>query len=259
MGRRFTFLGTGTSTGVPCLGCNCSVCTSTDPRNRRNRPAALITTTAGTNIAIDTPPEFRLELLNVGNPIVHSVLYTHYHADHLFGLDDLRQFPRFIGGPMPVYCGDEVESNIRQCFAYIFTGNAGPTTDYLPKLEFHRIRAGEIFYVHGERILPFDMIHAQFRVMGFRIGNLAYCTDVNRIPEISLRYLDGLDILVLGALRIRPHPAHLSLQEALELTDKLKPKKAYFTHLSHELDHAIVEKDLPPHVRLGYDGLSFEF
>ncbi|MBX7103664.1 MAG: MBL fold metallo-hydrolase [Gemmataceae bacterium] len=259
MARRFTFLGTGTSVGVPCLGCDCEVCRSTDPRNHRNRPAAMVTTAAGQNILIDTPPELRLELLAVGNPIIHAVLYTHYHADHMFGIDDLRAYPRHLGGPVPVYCADDVEASIRTSFGYIFPSGSHPSTDYLPKLEFHRIKPGELVYVLGERILPIELVHAQFRVLGFRIGNLAYCTDVNRIPEIGQQKLEGLDVLVIDALRYRPHPAHLSLNESLELIAKLKPKRAFLTHMSHELDHATVEKDLPDHVRMGYDGLSFEF
>jgi phosphoribosyl 1,2-cyclic phosphate phosphodiesterase len=259
MGRTFTFLGTGTSVGVPSLGCRCEVCQSDDPRNRRNRAAGLITTADGKNILIDTPPEVRLELLAVGNPVVHAVLYTHYHADHLFGIDDLRAYPRLLGGPMPVYCADDVEASIRQSFGYIFPAANTPTTDYLPKLEFHRIRPGELVYVHGERVMPVDLVHAQFRVLGFRFGPLAYCTDVNRIPEVSQQRLEGLDVLVLDALRFRPHPAHMSIEESLAMIEKLKPKRAYLTHMSHEIDHAAVEKQLPPHVRLGYDGLKIEF
>jgi phosphoribosyl 1,2-cyclic phosphate phosphodiesterase len=259
MGRRFTFLGTGTSTGVPCLGCDCSVCHSTDPRNRRNRPGALITTASGHNLLIDTPPELRLELLNVGVKLVHAAMFTHFHADHLFGMDDLRQFPKHLNGPVPVYCADDVEAAIRETFGYIFPAPGTPTTTWLPKIEFNRIRPGEIFYVHNERVLPLELIHAQFRVLGFRVGSLAYCTDVNRIPESSQQHLRDLDVLVLGALRYKPHPAHFSFDEALEMIEKLKPKRAYLTHLSHEIDHEPVERDLPAHVRLGYDGLSFEF
>jgi len=259
MARRFTFLGTGTSTGVPALACDCVVCRSTDPRNRRNRPAAVVTTDAGKNILIDTPPELRVELLHAGVNLVHATLFTHYHADHLFGLDDVRQFPRLLGGPMPVYCADDVEAVIRKTFGYIFPADGAPTTTYLPKLEFTRIRPGEVFYVHGERILPIELVHAQFRTIGFRFGDLAYCTDLNRIPEVSLRFLQNLDVLVIGALRYKPHPAHMSFEEALETVVRLAPRRAYFTHLSHDFDHAKVDADLPPHIRLGYDGLSFEF
>ncbi len=258
MSRSFTFLGTGTSTGVPCLGCDCSVCRSPDPRNKRNRAAAVVHTDRGT-LLIDTPPELRLSMLAANVPVAHAVLYTHYHADHLFGLDDLRQFPRQLNGPVPVYCAEDVEAVIRTTFPYIFPGPHGEPASYVPKLEFHRIVGGQLFHVLGQNVLPIPLVHAHFRVLGFRLGDLAYCTDVNRVPEGSLPFLDGLKVLVVDALRYRPHPAHFSLNEALELVAKLKPERAYLTHLSHEFDHAAVERDLPPHVRLGYDGLTFEF
>jgi phosphoribosyl 1,2-cyclic phosphate phosphodiesterase len=258
-GRTFTFLGCGTSTGVPVLGCECAVCTSTDPHNHRNRCAAVIKTPEG-NILIDTPPEVRLELLAAKIPIIHATIYTHYHADHLYGLDDLRQFPRLIGGPMPVYCSDEVEAVIRTAFAYVFAPAYAETSQsYLPKVDFHRIKAGESFRVLNQNILPIDLVHAQFRVLGFRIGDIAYCTDVNRIPEGSIGFLRNLKVLVLDALRIRPHPAHFGLQEALDVIADLKPERAILTHMSHDLDYEATNSRLPANVRLAYDGLSFEF
>src|SRR5947207_5677796 len=152
--RTFTFLGTGTSTGVPSLGCDCAVCRSDDPRNRRNRCAALVRTPGG-NLLIDTPPELRLELLDAKVNLVHAVLYTHYHADHLYGLDDLRQFPRLIGGPMPVYCADDVEAVIRTTFPYVFAPAYAETgQSYLPKLDFRRIKGGESFRVLSQNVLP---------------------------------------------------------------------------------------------------------
>jgi phosphoribosyl 1,2-cyclic phosphate phosphodiesterase len=257
--RSFTFLGTGTSTGVPVLGCDCSVCKSTDPRNRRDRCAALVRTANG-NFLIDTPPELRHELLRNGNPPVHAVLYTHYHADHLFGLDDLRQLPRLIGGPVPVYCADDTEAVIRSTFPYVFNNNYDEApASYVPKLAFHRIKPAESFTVLGQRVLPVPLVHAQFRVLGFRIGDLAYCTDVNRIPEASAPLLQNLKVLILDALRYRPHPAHFGLQESLDMIAKLKPNKSYLTHLSHDFDHDTVSRELPANVELAYDGLSFDF
>lgn len=256
--RSFTFLGTGTSTGVPSLGCECAVCRSDDPRNRRNRAAGLIRTDRG-NILIDTPPELRLELLANQVSLVHAVVYTHYHADHLFGLDDLRQFPRHLGGAVPVFCADDVEAVIRRTFPYVFAGERDPAVSWVPKLDFHRIQPGEAFYVLGERVQAIELVHAQFRVLGFRFGDLAYCTDVNRIPEFSLPHLQGLKVLILDALRPRPHPAHFGLQEALDVIARLAPERAYLTHISHELDHAATERTLPANVRMAYDGLSFEF
>jgi phosphoribosyl 1,2-cyclic phosphate phosphodiesterase len=257
--RTFTFLGCGTSTGVPMLGCDCAVCTSADPRNRRHRCAALVTTPNG-RILIDTPPELRVELLNAGVGFAHAVLYTHYHADHLYGLDDLRQFPRLLGGPVPVYCADDVEAVIRASFPYVFQGSYPEVPgSFVPKLEFHRIKGGEAFTVLGQHVLPVPLVHSVFRVLGFRFAGVAYCTDVNRVPEGSLPMLQGLKVLILDALRYRPHPAHFGLNEALELIAKLQPERAYLTHLSHELDYETVTRELPPNVRLAYDGLSFEF
>jgi phosphoribosyl 1,2-cyclic phosphate phosphodiesterase len=257
--RSFTFLGTGTSTGVPMLGCDCSVCKSSDPRNRRDRCAALVRTANG-NVLIDTPPELRHELLRNGNPPIHAVLYTHYHADHLFGLDDLRQLPRLIGGPVPVYCADDTEAVIRSTFPYVFNNNYGEApASFVPRLSFHRIKPAESFTVLGQRVLPVPLVHAQFRVLGFRIGDLAYCTDVNRIPEASLPLLQNLRVLILDALRYRPHPAHFGLQESLDTIAMLKPERAYLTHLSHEFDHDTVSRELPANVELAYDGLCFDF
>jgi phosphoribosyl 1,2-cyclic phosphate phosphodiesterase len=257
--RTFTFLGTGTSTGVPMLGCACATCKSSNPRNRRDRCAAVVRTPNG-NILIDTPPELRLELLRADVGLVHSVLYTHYHADHLFGLDDLRQFPRLLGGPMPVYCADDVEAVIRATFPYVFHNAYGDVpASFVPKLDFRRIKPGESFTVLGQRVLPVELVHAQFRVLGFRFGDVAYCTDVSRVPEASLPLLRELKVLILDALRYRPHPAHFGLDEALALIAQLKPQRAYLTHLSHDLEYEEVSRKLPANVQLAYDGLTFEF
>lgn len=254
----FTFLGTGTSVGVPMLGCECEVCTSTNPRNQRYRCAVLIRTPAE-NILIDTPPELRLQLLREKVRLIHAVLYTHYHADHLFGLDDLRPFPKQLGGPVPIYCNAEVEYRIRQTFSYAFSHEAEKLPlGFVPSLAFRRI--GEIpFEVLGQRVIPIPLIHAQFDVLGFRIGNVAYCTDVSEIPERSWPLLEGLDVFVLDALRFKPHPAHFSLNEALEVIARVRPKQAYLTHMSHELEHDSTNQQLPAGVELAYDGLSFEF
>lgn len=256
--RSFTFLGTGTSVGVPMIGCDCSVCRSSDPRNQRYRCAVLIGTDQG-NILIDTPPELRLQLLRARANCVHAVLYTHYHADHLYGLDDLRPIPRLLGGPVPIYCTGEVEGKIRQSFSYAF----GPAAEemssgYIPKIFFKRITA-DPFTVLDQQIVPIPLIHAHFDVFGFRIGDLAYCTDVNEIPRATWARLEGVRILIIDALRPRPHPAHFGLDQALEVIDRLRPEQAFLTHMSHELDHETLCRTLPPHVRPAYDGLSFPF
>lgn len=256
--RTFTFLGTGTSVGVPMLGCSCATCTSLDPRNHRYRTAALITTPRG-RILIDTPPELRLQLLRAGAPFVHAVLHTHYHADHLFGLDDVRLFPKALGGPLPLYCNEETEQKIRETFAYAFTpGAERAPLGVLPRLQFMRID-GAPFEVLGERVVPIPLEHSSFHVLGFRFDDVAYCTDVSRIPESSWPLLADLRVFVVDALRFKPHPAHFSLDEALDVIARLRPRQAYLTHLSHELEHEATGRRLPPGVALAHDGLSFNF
>ena len=256
--RTFTFLGTGTSVGVPMLGCDCAVCRSTDPRNQRYRCAALIRTSEG-NLLIDTPPELRLQLLRERIGLVHAILFTHYHADHLFGLDDVRLFPPRLGGPLPIYCAADVEDKIREIFAYAFTPEAARFySGMVPRLAFQRI-AREPFTVLGQRAVPIPLHHAQFKVLGFRIADVAYCTDVNFIPDESWPLLEGLSILVLDALRPRPHPGHFGLDEALNVIARVKPVKAYLTHMGHELDHETTSRRLPSGVELAYDGLRFAF
>jgi phosphoribosyl 1,2-cyclic phosphate phosphodiesterase len=256
--RTFTFLGTGTSVGIPMIGCDCAVCRSDDPRNHRYRCAVLVRTPRG-NLLIDTPPELRLQLLRERVGAVHAVLYTHYHADHLFGLDDLRPVARLLGHPVPLYCTAEVEGKIRASFSYAF----GPAAEQLPagmipKLVFRRITA-EPFAVLGEQVTPIPLLHAHFDVFGFRIDDVAYCTDVSEIPRTSWPRLEGLRVLVLDALRPEPHPAHFGLDQALDVVARFRPRQAYFTHMSHEIDHEAVSRRLPPNVQLAHDGLSFPF
>ncbi len=256
--RTFTFLGTGTSVGVPMLGCDCEVCQSSNPRNQRYRCAVLVQTPQG-NLLIDTPPELRLQLLREKVKLVHAVLFTHFHADHLFGLDDVRPFPRLLGGPVPLYCAADVERKIREAYSYAFRPEAEQLPlGYVPKLVFQRITE-EPFSVLGERVVPIPLVHAHFSVFGFRIGDVAYCTDVNRIPEESWRLLDGLRVLVLDALRFKSHPGHFSVNEALEVIDRVKPAQAYLTHMSHDVEHEATNRLLPRGVELAYDGLKFPF
>lgn len=255
--RTFTFLGTGTSVGIPMLGCHCEVCASTDPRNHRFRCSVLLRVPQG-NILIDTAPELRLQLLREKVGVVHAVLFTHYHADHLFGLDDLRPLSWRLGEPIPLYCTQEVEEIVRAAFAYAFQPSTQTVAGAIPKLRFERITT-EPFTILGQRAIPVPLLHAQFDVLGFRIDDVAYCTDVSRIPETSLPLVRGLRVLVLDALRYKPHPAHFSLNEALEVIAELRPERAYLTHMGHDIDHATVSRQLPPNVELAYDGLSFPF
>lgn len=259
IGRRLVFLGSGTSTGVPVLGCDCPVCTSGDPRNSRTRPSVLLAFPAG-NLLIDTTPEMRLQLLREKVRQVHAIAYTHHHVDHLFGLDDARLFPKYLGGPVPVYCEGETEETIRRVFSYAFEERTRAIpAGYLPKLRFERVAPGVPFEVLGQRLTPIRLEHGRFAVLGFRVGGLAYCTDVSRIPEASWPMLEGLDVLVLDALRHEPHPTHFSLGQALAVVERLRPGRTLLTHLSHDFDHGPTESTLPPRVGLAYDGLTLDF
>jgi phosphoribosyl 1,2-cyclic phosphate phosphodiesterase len=257
--RRLTFLGTGTSSGVPMIGCDCSVCTSSDPRNQRTRPSVLFSFPAG-NLLIDTTPEMRIQLLREKVRMVNAIAFTHSHADHLFGLDDARQFPRWTGGPVPVYCEQATEDTIRRVFSYAFRpGTEQWPPGFVPKLQFVHVAPGVEVEILGQRIMPIRLEHGKSPVLGFRVGGLAYCTDVNRIPDESWPLLEGLDVLVLDALRYEAHTTHFSLSEALEVVDAVKPTRTFLTHLSHSFDHGVTQSQLPPNVALAHDGLQLEF
>jgi phosphoribosyl 1,2-cyclic phosphate phosphodiesterase len=250
-------LGTGTSVGVPSLGCPCEVCASNDPRDRRTRCAALVGLPEG-NLLIDTPPDLRQQLLRERVGIVHAVVFTHEHADHIFGLDDLRLFPYYLGHPVPLYCEPLVEVRIRKSFDYAFADIEHTHIGAAPQLTFHRVGLEPIDLLGG-RIQPVRLKHGpRFDVLGFRIGNVAYCTDTNGIPPESMVRLEGLDTLIIDALRIRPHVTHFSLDEAIEAARQLKPKRTIFTHICHDLGHARTNALLPPGMELGYDGQRIE-
>lgn len=257
--RQLVFLGSGTSTGVPVLGCDCQVCTSRDPRNQRTRPSVLMRFPLG-DLLIDTTPEMRLQLLREHVGFVHAIAYTHDHVDHLFGLDDARLFPKYLDGPVPIFCDEHTEQTIKRVFSYAFHERAQAIpAGHLPKLRFERIAPAVPFRVLGQEIIPIRLEHGRFNVLGFRVGNLAYCTDVSKIPDESWPLLEGLDVLILDALRHEPHPTHFSLVEALNVIERLNPARALLTHLSHGFDHGPTESTLPPRVRLAYDGLSLNF
>lgn len=252
---RFILLGTGTSVGVPVIGCGCEVCTSHDPRNHRTRTAALVGLPEG-NLLIDTPPEMRLQLVREGVGVVHAVLFTHEHADHIFGLDDLRLFPFFLGGPVPLYCEEVVERRLRHSFDYAFQEITPTHPGATPKLELRRIGL-ERLSILGAEIQPVRLEHGpRFRVLGFRIGNIAYCTDTSGIPEESYRALAGVEYFIVDALRQEPHPTHFHVAAALAAIERVGPRRAYLTHLSHELEYHSMAASLPEGVELAYDGLS---
>ncbi|MGE0757781.1 MAG: MBL fold metallo-hydrolase [Pirellulaceae bacterium] len=247
-------LGTGTSVGVPSIGCGCAVCQSDDPRNKRTRCSVILGLPQG-NLLIDTPPDLRFQLLRERIGIVHAVLFTHEHADHIFGLDDLRLFQFYLDEPLQLFCEDFVERRLRRSFDYAFSDQEPTHVGAVPLLAFRRIDTTP-FAVLGQQVVPIRLKHGpHFDVLGFRIGRVAYCTDTNGIAPESWPLLEDLDVLILDALRYRPHPTHLSLDEAVGIVQQLRPKRAYFTHISHDLDHATTNERLPPGMELAYDGL----
>jgi phosphoribosyl 1,2-cyclic phosphate phosphodiesterase len=250
-------LGTGTSVGVPMVGCGCDVCSSPNPRNKRTRCSVILGLPEG-NLLIDTSPDLRQQLLRERIGIVHAVLYTHEHADHIFGLDDLRLMQFHLGGPVPLYCEPAVESRIRKSYDYAFQDPAELHAGAVPQLAFRRIGL-EPFDVLGARVVPIRLQHGRrFEVLGFRIGNVAYCTDANAIPPESMERLQGLDVLILDALRPAGHATHFSLEQAIQVAKELAPRQTYFTHMSHELEQDATNAMLPPGMALAYDGLRIE-
>jgi phosphoribosyl 1,2-cyclic phosphate phosphodiesterase len=249
-----TVLGSGTSVGVPTIGCNCKVCVSADPRDRRLRPSVCVRWD-GRTVMIDTGPDFRQQALAHGIRRIDAVLYTHPHADHILGLDDLRPFNFHQREPIPIHASAFTMDVIRHVFSYIF--HDGPSESSRPKISTHLFDGGPI-RVDGVDFLPVPVRHGSGECHGFRFGRNAYLTDHSEIPEESLPLLEGLEVLFLDALRYKPHPTHSTIDQSLRTVERLKPRIAYFTHISHDLLHERAESLLPPHVRLAYDGLELE-
>lgn len=253
-GVEITFLGTGTSNGIPVIGCHCAVCSSNDPRDRRTRTSAVVRD--GSNdrtYLIDTATELRLQALSLGLARVDAVLMTHAHADHTGGFDDLRRFNEMQSEAIPVYANTVTAKMLKERFAYAFT-DAFNFYGGKPDLRLHQISGP--FALFGRQITPIPVFHGKLPILGYRIDNMAYVTDAKTIPGSSLDLLRGLDILVLNALRATPHPTHLSLPEAVAVIEDLRPRAAYLVHLSHEMSHAEAEASLPPGVHIAYDGLT---
>lgn len=248
---KLTFLGTGTSFGIPQIGCDCEVCLSADPRNMRTRASAYLEID-GRGILIDTPPDLRTQVLREGIRRVDAVLVTHPHADHLHGIDDLRAFSRRHGA-VPMFASPETAAVIRHNFGYIF---AGPSEDTLPQIDLEEVTGP--FVAAGVEVVPVPIMHAEDCILGYRIGGLAYLTDCSDIPEASWPLLEGLDVLVIGALRHRPHRRHMTVAQALSVVRRLEPKRTLFTHMTHELDHATLGEQLDDDVQPAWDGLTVE-
>jgi len=252
-----TVLGSGTSMGVPTVGCHCAVCQSTDPHDKRLRPSVLLSRN-GQNVVIDTTPDFRTQALTARLESLEAVLLTHAHADHIQGFDDIRPFNIRQRAAMPVYGSQETFRVIRRAFSYVF--DTKPSLSTVPSVILNEVKGP--FELLGIPIIPVPLLHGEMDVLGFRFGRAAYLTDFSRLPESSAPLLEDLDDLILDALRDVPHPMHQTVEQALALVDKLKPRRAWFTHIAHELSHAATNERLRkagyPHVQLAYDGLHFD-
>ena len=272
MKATLTVLGSGTSMGVPTIGCDCAVCTSTDPHDRRTRPSVMVqwddhhshapTTgaprTPGHTVLIDTTPDFREQAIREHIRKIDAVLYTHGHADHILGLDDVRplSFPRVTGGgKIPLYASPRTTEVLRNVFRYIF--DADYKYGGLAQVELQPVNGPVNLF--GATFTPLVVLHGDVPIEGYRFGSAAYLTDFSSVPEESLAQLEGLDILFLDALRHHPHPTHSTVENSLKIVDRLKPKRTYFTHISHDLPHEATNAALPENVRLAHDGLKLEF
>lgn len=247
----FTFLGTGTSQGVPLIGCKCEVCQSSDPKDQRLR-TSLMVENDGARVVIDTGPDFRQQMLRENVSALDSVVFTHEHKDHIAGLDDVRAFNYIQKKAMDVYGTERVQTALKREFFYIFNGDNYPG---IPRLNLHTI-SEEPFISGGIPFLPIPVMHMNLPVLGFKIGDFSYITDANSISDSSKKIIYKSEVLVLNALRKEKHVSHFTLDEAIALIEELQPKKAFLTHISHQLGkHSEVEASLPGHIRLAFDGL----
>ena len=260
MQATLTVLGSGTSMGVPTIGCDCPVCHSRDPRDRRTRPSVMISYPDphdhARHVMIDSTPDFREQALRENITHLDAVLYTHTHADHILGIDDLRPLTyRHKPGKLPLYATTQNCEFLRNMFRYIF--EAEYKFGGLPLVELHPIDGPvELF---GARFEPVTVIHGETPILAFRFGSAAYLTDHSAIPAETLEKLRGLDILFLDALRYKPHPTHSTVEQALKIADAVKPKRTFFTHICHDLPHQATNATLPPGVQLAFDGMKLEF
>lgn len=254
MKLKITVLGSGTSAGVPTVGCSCAVCLSTDPKDKRLRPSILLQY-EGRNVIVDTTPDFRTQVLRVGLEHLDAVIFTHAHADHILGLDDVRPFNYKQRSHIPIYASAPSFDVIRRIFDYAFSDR--PQLSTVPKLAVN-IFDDAPFDVLGLKIQPIPLLHGNMVVYGFRVGRAAYLTDHGEISESSLARLQGLDVLFLDALRHKPHPTHSTVAASISVAQRLGAKRTYFTHMCHDLPHGETERSLPPNMFLAYDGLELE-
>ena len=251
-----TFLGSGTSHGVPMIGCTCAVCQSTDPRDRRTRPSIHVNVEGGPSILVDTSTDLRQQALANRIARVDAILFTHSHADHVMGLDDVRRFNAMQGGAIPAFADERTANDLRHTFCYVFNPSAEKGGG-IPQISLSTITGP--FGIGGVAIQPVPVFHGSRLILGFRFGSLAYLTDCNRLPDEAWPLLEGLDILILDALRHRPHPTHFTVAEALIVAERVKARQTYLTHICHDLGHAATNASLPAGVELAYDGLALTF
>jgi phosphoribosyl 1,2-cyclic phosphate phosphodiesterase len=254
MRARLTVLGSGTSMGVPTIGCDCAVCRSSDSHDRRTRPSVLLEYNEKV-VLIDTTPDFREQAIREQIRKIDAVLYTHTHADHILGIDDLRPLSFHRPEKIPLYAQPEAAEFLRNMFSYIF--DAEYKYGGLAQVELKTING--IVELFGARFEPIKVIHGDTEIIGYRFGSAAYLTDFSEIPEESFAQLSDLDILFLDALRHKPHPTHSTVDNSLRIVERVKPRRAFFTHICHDLPHEATNAALPPHVRLSHDGMKLDF
>ena len=252
---RVTFLGSGTSHGVPMIGCDCVVCRSTDPHDARLRPSVYIDVTGRHRILVDTTPDLRQQALRYGVRRIDAILFTHSHADHILGLDEVRRFNTLQGGSIPCYANAPSWEILKKSFYYAFDGLPREGGG-VPQLE--DIEIGGPFAVGGVQVVPVPLWHGTMPILGFRFGAFAYLTDCSRIPDDSWPLIAGVDTLVLGALRDEPHPTHFTVAQAVDAIARIGPRRAFLTHMNHDLGHAVTNARLPAGIELAYDGLVLD-
>jgi phosphoribosyl 1,2-cyclic phosphate phosphodiesterase len=252
LAARLTILGSGTSHGVPMIGCTCEVCRSDDPQDKRLRPSVYLEVEDGPAILIDTATDLRQQALSFGVARVDAILMTHSHADHIMGMDEVRRFNALKGGPIPLFAAPATAGELRRIFQYVFEPPSQKGGG-IPQIDLREIDGP--FQVDGLAVQPVPLLHGTLPILGFRFGAFAYLTDASTIPDAAWPLLDGLDVLVLNALRHRPHPTHFSLSEAVAVAERLAPRRTFFTHVCHDLPHATTNRSLPEGMALAHDGL----